>query len=127
MNLPRDNKAFKDELKKRIYNWILRLIKFVEILPRDDDLCRVARSQLIRSGTSIGANYIEAIAASSKKDFTNFLSHSLKSANESKFWLALLRDAGKGDKNVIDTLLRELIEIANIFGASIRTLKGRSL
>ena len=127
MKLPRDNKAFKDELKKRIYHWILRLIKFVETLPKNDDLCRVARNQLIRSGTSVGANYIEAIAASSRKDFVNFLSHSLKSSNESKFWLALLRDTGKGDGKEINLLLQEVLEIANIFGASIRTLRGRNL
>ena len=127
MKLPRDNKAFKDELKKRIYHWILRLIKFVETLPKNDDLCRVARNQLIRSGTSVGANYIEAIATSSRKDFVNFLSHSLKSSNESKFWLALLRDTGKGDGKEINLLLQEVLEIANIFGASIRTLRGRNL
>jgi len=120
-----DNKAFSENFKRRIYTFILRLIKFVETLPKSDDLCRIARDQLIRSGTSVGANYIEAIAGSSKKDFTNFLSHSLKSANESKFWLALLRDAGKGDKIEINELLRELIEIANILGASIRTLKKK--
>jgi len=101
------------------------LIKFVETLPRSDDLCRVARDQLIRSGTSIGANYIEAIAASSRKDFTNFLSHCLKSANESKFWLALLRDNNRGDKDDILALLQELIEISNILGSSIRTLKRK--
>ncbi len=120
-----DNKAFKEEFRRRIYGFILRLVKFVETLPRNDDLCRIARDQLIRSGTSIGANYIEAIAASSRKDFINFLSHSLKSANESKFWLALLRDSGKGDKDKIEILLKELIEISNIFGASIRTLRGK--
>jgi len=120
-----DNKAFSENFKRRIYTFILRLIKFVETLPKSDDLCRIARDQLIRSGTSVGANYIEAIAGSSKKDFTNFLSHSLKSANESKFWLALLRDAGKGDKIEINELLRELIEIANILGASIRALKKK--
>ena len=77
----------------------------------------------MRSGTSIGANYIEAIAASSKKDFTNFLSHALKSANESKFWLALLRDTGKGSSEIIAGLINELQEIANILGSSIRTMR----
>lgn len=121
----KNNKAFKEELKKRIYRFILRLIKFTETLPKNNEVCRVARGQLIRSGTSVGANYIEAIAGSSKKDFTNFLSHSLKSANESKFWLALLRDTSKGDKNGINELLKELIEISNILASSIRTLKGK--
>ena len=123
--MKRNNKAFSENLKIRIYRFILCLIKFIEKLSKNDDLCRVARDQLIRSGTSVGANYIEAIAGSSKKDFTNFLTHSLKSANESKFWLALLRDSNKGDKDEINILLEELIEIANILGSSIRTLKGR--
>jgi len=123
--MKQNNKAFSENLKTRIYRFILRLIKFIETLPKNDDLCRVARNQLIKSGTSIGANYVEAIAGSSKKDFTNFLSHSLKSANESKFWLALLRDAGKGSKPEINNLLKELIEIANILASSVRTLKGK--
>ncbi len=119
----KDNKAFSEEFKRRIYKFILRLIKFVETLPKNDILCRIAGNQLIRSGTSIGANYIEAIAGSSKKDFTNFLTYSLKSSNESKFWLSLLRDTGKGNRNEINELLKELIEIANILGSSVRTLK----
>ncbi|MBU4212931.1 MAG: four helix bundle protein [Verrucomicrobia bacterium] len=81
--------------------------------------------QLLRSGTSIGANYIEAQAASSKKDFTNFFHHSLKSANESEFWLKILVDSGKADKEQTNVILKELAEIANIFGSSLLTLKGR--
>jgi four helix bundle protein len=123
--MEKDNKKFSEELKRRIYNWILRLIKFLDTLSKSDSLCRTANDQLIRSGTSIGANYIEAIAGSSKKEFTNFLGHALKSANESKFWLALLRDAGKGDKDEINGLLKELIEIANILASSIRTMRGK--
>jgi four helix bundle protein len=79
----------------------------------------------LRSGTSILANYIEANSASSKKDFINFFTHSLKSANESKVWICLLRDTGKGDKKEIAWLLKELIEISNIIAASIITLKGK--
>jgi len=53
------------------------------------------------------------------------LTHSLKSANESKFWLALLRDTNRGNKEEINRLLKEIIEIANIFGSSIKTLKKK--
>lgn len=81
--------------------------------------------QLFRSGGSIGANYIEAKASSSRKDFANFLHHSLKSANESKFWLAVLRDNSRGDVSRVNLLLKELLEIANMLGASILTVKGR--
>lgn len=123
--MERNNKIFGENLKKRIYGFILRLVKCVETLPKNDDLCRIARNQLIRSCTSIGANYVEAIAGSSRKDFTNFLNNSLKSANESKFWLALLRDTEKGNKSEINELINELIEIANILASSIRTLKDK--
>jgi len=71
--------------------------------------------QLLRSGTSVLANYIEANSASSKKDFINFFTHALKSANESKVWLTLLRDTDKGDRTELEWLLKELIEIANGF------------
>jgi four helix bundle protein len=123
--MSQDNKKFSEELKKRIYNWILRLIKFLDTLPKNDTLCRTVDNQLMRCGTSIGANYVEAIAGSSKKEFVNFLSYALKSANESKFWLALLRDADKGDKNEINELLKELIELANILASSVRTMRGK--
>jgi len=68
----KDNKAFSEKLKRRIYNWILRLIRFIETLPKNDSVCKIAIDQLIRSGTSMGANYVEAIAGSSKKRFHQF-------------------------------------------------------
>jgi len=122
--MPNDKEKFKKEFKARIYKFILRLVKFIDKLPKDTSSQIFAR-QILRSGTSIGANYIEAQAASSKKDFTNFFHYSLKSANESKFWLAILRDTGKGDSKEAEALLRELTEIANIIGASILTLKNK--
>ena len=123
--MKKDNRAFSEKLKRRIYKFIIELVNFVETLNKKDPLCRIAIDQLLRSGTSMGANYVEAIAGSSKKDFTNFLNHCLKSANESKFWLALLRDTGRGDRSKINSLLNELIEISNIIGSSVKTLKGR--
>lgn len=123
--MQKDNRTFKEEFKKRLYAFILRLVKFVETLPKSDDLCRIGRDQLLRSGTSIGANYVEATAGSSKKDFVNFLSHALKSANESKFWLALLRDSGKGEKEEAGALLGELMEISNILASSVRTMREK--
>jgi len=119
-----DKEKFKTELKRRIYTWTLRLVKFLDGLPKDTITQRIV-DQLFRSGGSIGANYIEAQASSSKKDFINFLRYSLKSANESKFWLAIIRDTNRGNKEEIEKLLNELIEIANILGASVLTVKGQ--
>lgn len=119
-----DKAKFKNEFKRRLYNFVLRLIKFIDTLPKSS-VNDVMGKQLLRSGTSILANYIEANSASSKKDFINFFTHSLKSANESKVWLTLLRDTHKGDKKELEWLLAELVEIANIIASSILTLKGK--
>jgi len=119
-----DNAKFKNEFKKRLYDWVLRLIKFIDKLPKDST-CAIMGKQLLRSGTSILANYIEANSASSKKDFINFFTHALKSANESKVWLSLLKDTNKGEKEELEWLLKELIEQANILASSILTLKGK--
>ena|SRR3989344_3882265 len=119
-----DSSKFKNEFKKRLYNWALKLIKFIDKLPKDST-CNVMGKQLLRSSTSVLANYIEANSASSRKDFINFFTHSLKSANESKVWLSLLRDTNKGNREELDALLKELIEIANVLASSIITLKGK--
>ena len=81
--------------------------------------------QLLRSGTSTGANIVEAQSGTSRRDFINFYSHSLKSTNESKFWLCLLRDAKIGDPVKVKYLLEETIQIANMIAKSILTLKGK--
>jgi four helix bundle protein len=119
-----DSAKFKNEFKKRLYIFVLRLVKFIDKLSKDS-VSEVMGRQLLRSGTSILANYIEANSASSRKDFINFFTHSLKSANESKVWLTLLRDTGKGNKTEVEWLLQELVEIANIIATSIITMKGK--
>lgn len=120
-----DKENFKSEFKRRIYRFILRLIKIIGSLEDKKIIDRILIDQTVRSTTSIGANYIEAQAASSKKDFINFIHHSLKSANETKFWLAILRDIEKLPKESLNELLSELNEISNILGASLLTLKGK--
>jgi len=115
----------KLELKKRAYFYALSVIRFIDSLDKRDFSAQIIAKQLLRSATSIGANIIEAQAGSTKKDFTNFFSYALKSANESKFWLGLLRDSGKANKERANSLLSETNEIANILGSSIITLKGK--
>lgn len=119
-----DKSKFKDEFKKRLYRFVLKLIEFIDKLPNDNVSKRIG-DQLLRSGTSILGNYIEGQSASSKKDFTNYFNTSLKSANESKLWFALLRDSKRARQEDVTWFLNELDEIANIFASSILTLKGR--
>jgi len=87
----------KEEFKRRLYRFVLRLLRFVSSLPKNQ-IAKIIGDQLIRSGTSVLGNYIEAQSSSSRRDYVNFFNHSLKSANESKVWLALLRDTNNGDK-----------------------------
>lgn len=96
----------------------------MDILLKDTSIDVIAK-QLLRAATSIGANIVEAKDASSKRDFTNFFSQALKSANESLYWLGLLRDAKKINNARLEYLLNETEELANILGSSILTLKGK--
>ncbi len=73
-----DNATFKTEFKKRLYRFTLSLIEFIDSLP-NNNVSRRLGDQLLRSGTSIIANFVEGQAGSSKKDFTNFMNIALKS------------------------------------------------
>jgi four helix bundle protein len=113
---------FKHEFKNRLYVFTLDLLKNVEKIPTDlvsKNLC----NQLIRSGTSVLANYIEGQSASTRKELTNYLNISLKSANESKVWLSLLKDMKKLDAEVYESLIDELTQLSKILAASILSLK----
>ena len=118
------NSKLKTELKHRAYQYSIKVIEFLDTLPKDTST-GVITKQLLRSATSIGANIVEAKGASSKRDFTNFFSNSLKSANESLYWLGLLRDAKKINNAQLGYLLNETRELANMLGSSILTLKGK--
>ena len=118
------NSKPKTELKHRAYLYSIKIIELIDTLPEDISTGVIAK-QLLRSATSIGANVVEAKGATSKRDFTNFFSHSLKSANESLYWLGLLRDAKKINNPQLEYLLNETKELANILGSSILTLKGK--
>jgi four helix bundle protein len=121
-----DNVQRKDtDIKKRAYLFALRVIKLSDSVDQKDIAVQVIARQVLRSTTSIGANIIEAQAGSSRKDFTNFLSHALKSANETKFWLGLLKDSQKSNPEYVLPVLEESSQLANILGASLLTLRGK--
>ncbi len=112
------------DIKKRCYNFSLEVIRFIDGL----DVKRIYFSitdQLLRSATSIGANIIEAKSASSKKDFINFYQIALKSANETKYWLCILRDGLGIQKDKVKPLLTEAEEISKIIAASLLTMKNK--
>jgi four helix bundle protein len=83
--------------------------------------------QLIRSATSIGANLVEGIAGSSRNDFIKYHIIALKSANETKYWLSLIKESLVVDKIQITELINEANEIANITGSIVINTKKNSL
>ena len=113
----------KNDLKQTVYEYSLALIEFIDKLSKDFSSQIIAK-QVLRSGTSIGANVIEAHGSNSRRDFANFFTHALKSANETKYWLGLLRDSKKAPENDVGILLKETIELSNIIGASLITIRG---
>ena len=114
----------KEVLKYRAFQFSVRVVRFVSSLP-NERIYWIIIDQLTRAATSIGANIIEAQAASSKKDFIKFFQISLKSATETLYWLCILRDGTEVDKREIDNLIKEAKELGNILGASLLTLKGK--
>lgn len=119
------NDEFKRKLINRAFLLARNVLQLVDTFPNKRSGW-VISDQLLRAATSIGANIIEAQAASSKKDFINFLNHALKSGNETKFWLALAKDIAPNEKNQIQKLLTEVDELAKILGSSIAILKGKN-
>lgn len=119
------NDEFKKKLINRAFVLARNIIALVDKFPNKRSAW-VISDQLIRAATSIGANIIEAQAASSKKDFVNFLNHALKSGNETKFWLSLSKEIALPHLQEIDNLLKEVDELTKILGASISTLRGKN-
>jgi len=118
------NSKLKTELKYRCYYFSIQIIKLLETLP-EKKVYWIISDQLLRAATSIGANVVEAKSSSSRKDFIKFYEIALKSANETKYWLGLLRDATQIDKDKINQFLAETEEIANMLGSSLLTLKNK--
>ncbi len=123
LDLKSNNSSTKSpNLRIRSYLFSLEIIKFINSLPKTNSFLTIG-NQLLRSATSIGANIIEAQGASSRRDFIKFFQIALKSANETTYWLSLLRDGFKDFINQSTKLLSELEEISKMLGRSLITLK----
>ncbi|MBP9746832.1 MAG: four helix bundle protein [Saprospiraceae bacterium] len=103
------------DLKKRILTFVLAIIQLVRKLPRDS-VNIVFINQIIRSATSIGANYEEADGSRSKKEFISIMGIIRKEAKETKYWLRLIRLSNKKEfYNEVDRLGIENEELIKIF------------
>jgi four helix bundle protein len=103
----------------------LAVIRFCEHLPKDETARTLGR-QLLRSGTSVGANYRAAHRARSTPDFISKLGVVLEEADESGYWIDLLSAAGKADRDATTPLQKEANELVAIAISSINTARRRS-
>ena len=103
-------------IRHRCYYFSKAILLFVKDC-KYDKVYNSLFDQLIRSATSIGANVVEGKSGSSRKDWKNFFVIALKSANETKYWLCLIRDTMEIDKLKIQELIKEADEISNIIAA----------
>ncbi|MGY3215119.1 four helix bundle protein [Mucilaginibacter sp. HD30] len=98
------------DIRHRCYQFSKELVVFISIAKYERIYFSIF-DQLLRSGTSIGWNIVEAKAGSSVKDFKNFYNIALKSSNETKYWLCLIRDTVLiNEKEVINNLIKEADE-----------------
>jgi len=104
------------------YDFALRIIKLNKYLVSEQKEFSISR-QLLRSGTSIGANVEEAIGGTTKKDFKYKLSISYREARESHYWIRLLRDSNYVSQDQADSLLKDCDELLKIIGSIIKATK----
>ncbi len=112
----------KAELERRTKEFSLNLIRFLQSLPKNY-LGEALGRQLLKSGTSIGANYREANRAESKADFIHKLAIVEKEASETLYWLELMLEGGIGGNQEAIKLLQEAKQLLAIFTAAGRTSK----
>ena len=124
-NTKTTDQNLKIEFQRRVYIYTLKSLNIIGDIP-EDKITKIIINQLIRSLTSIGANIIEAKASSSKRDFAHYFDIALKSANETKYWLYLLRDLNKMNKEKIQKIIEETQEIADILASSLLTMRKKN-
>lgn len=111
-------------LQEKSYAFALRIIKLNQFLQKEKKEYTLS-NQLLRSGTSIGANVEEAIGAQSDKDFYAKLSISYKEARETHYWLRLLRDSEILSSSQSISLINDCEELLKISGTILKTLKQK--
>ncbi len=112
----------KNLIQEKSFEFAVSIIKYYKQLKTQNEFA--IANQLLRSGTSIGANVEEALGGSSKKDFINKMTISLKEARESKYWLRLIIESDI-DKNITH-LLADANSLVNILSKIVKTSKNET-
>ena len=113
-------------IQTKSYEFALKIVKLHRVLVENKKEF-VLSKQLLRCGTSIGANIEEAIGGQSEKDFYAKLTISYKEARETKYWISLLKDSEYLDKEIANDFLSDVEELLRIIGSIQKTLKSKNL
>ncbi len=116
----------KSVLREKSYAFALRIIKLYKYLCSEKKEYVISK-QVLKAGTSIGALVREAEFAQSKADFISKLSIALKEANETEYWLSLLRDSEYITEEMFNSLDADAVELIKLLISSIKTAKGNQL
>lgn len=114
------------DIVERTFSFALQIVKLCRNLERTSSASRSLSLQLLRSGTSVGANVEEAQAGQSKADFVSKMAIALKEARETGYWLRLIRESGTAPADSLEFLEKEASELAKILGAIISKAKKTS-
>ena len=106
----------ENDLLKRTFNFGISCLKFLRKLESNPEN-NLIRFQLGKSCTSVGANYEESQAGSSKADFTNKVKIALREARETNYWLRVLKELNDNNDESLESLIKESQELKNILGA----------
>ena len=112
----------KNVLQTKSYAFALRIIKMRQFLCEKNEY--ILSKQVLRSGTSIGANCREALNAQSKLDFISKLGIALKETEETAYWLELLKDAGYLESSSFESIYSDCVELKKLLVSIIKTTKN---
>jgi four helix bundle protein len=111
-------------VRQKAYDFALRIVKLHRFLCSEKKEYALSK-QIVRSGTSIGANIEEAIGGQSKRDFVSKMSIAYKEARETHYWLRLLRDADILEKQQAASITRDCDELLRLCGSILKTMRNK--
>ncbi len=111
-----------NDLLERSFWFGVHTIKFLRTVPKEQEYY-LLKNQLIKSSTSLGANYEESQAGSSRPDFKNKVKIALRETRESNYWLRVIKALDDIKSEELERLLKESFELKNIFGAIVNNTK----
>ena len=120
----KNNREWKREFSEKLLKFGVRVIKLVNKFPKTPAGFAIA-SQLIRAATSIGANFLEAQDASSRRDFTQKLSIALREAKETLYWLRIVKMTELIPEDLLEKEIEEINEIVAILVSSVKSSKRK--